>query len=201
MIRAMANSSAGGRHTLRVHAIEPRARANGPGTRFTIWVQGCSLGCPGCFNPTTHPDAQGDDTDIEELVGQIEAAAVHIEGITVSGGEPFEQPQGLLALLQAVRDRTNLSIVVFSGFSRREIERLDLGSELLATIDVLVDGRYVAARRLASGLRGSSNQSIHVLSDRYDRAQVEATPPAEVRIAPDGTVTMSGVDPLVLPDD
>lgn len=186
------------RSELRIHAIKPRSRANGPGVRFAIWVQGCSLGCPGCFNPTTHAGSGGVLMSTDELAARIADEAGQLEGITISGGEPFEQPQGLLALVAAVRDQTNLSILVFSGFSRAEIDSQPLGPDILAHLDVLIDGRYVAPKRLARGLKGSRNQSIVTLSSRYTEAQVAETPEAEVSIGTDGSVTISGVDPLKL---
>ena len=69
---------------------------------------------------------------------------------------------------------------------------------MLARLDVLVDGRYVAGQRLGAGLRGSANQRIHLLTDRYTLAEVEATPVAEIRIAPTGEVVLTGVNPLKL---
>lgn len=178
---------------LRVHAIERHSRANGPGVRTVIWVQGCSLGCPGCFNPATHP-AGGQGIEVEALAREVRAAAA--DGLTVSGGEPFEQPEALLALVTAL---AGTSIIVFSGFTRAEIERQELGPAILARIDVLVDGRYVEKRRLARGLRGSSNQVVHLLTGRHRMADIEATPIGEVVIGPDGEVRVSGVDPLDVP--
>ena len=189
--------------TLRVHATLRRSRANGPGTRFVVWVQGCTLACPGCFNPTTHAaDGPSALHEVDALADDVaaEAAAGAIDGVTVSGGEPFEQADGLLAFCRALRRRApGLSILVFSGFARAEIERTERGREVLAAIDVLVDGRYVERRRLASGLRGSANQQVHLLTSRHARAEVDATPVAEVVIGPDGEVQVTGVDPLDLP--
>ena len=176
--------------SLRVHAIEPRSRANGPGTRTVIWVQGCTLGCPGCFNPATWPAAGGQELEIAAIVDAVRAAGS--EGVTVSGGEPFEQPQALLALVTAL---AGTSIIVFSGFTRGEIERQPLGPAVLERIDVLVDGRYVDKRRVASGLRGSANQVVHLLTPRHRMADIESTPVGEVVIGPDGEVRVSGVDP------
>ena len=88
---------------LRIHAFEPFSRANGPGVRAAIWVQGCSLGCPGCFNPDTHPFAGGELLAVDDLFRRILALGDAIEGITVSGGEPLQQRRPLLALLQRVR--------------------------------------------------------------------------------------------------
>jgi anaerobic ribonucleoside-triphosphate reductase activating protein len=180
-----------------VHAVEKRSRANGPGTRYVVWVQGCTLGCPGCFNPATHP-AGGDEVEVAALAQDIRAQAV--DGVTISGGEPFEQPEALLALVSALA-ADGTSIIVFSGFTRGEIERLALGPDILARLDVLVDGRYVEKRRLARGLRGSANQVVHILSARHRMPEIEATPVGEVVIGPDGEVRMSGVNPLTVPPD
>jgi anaerobic ribonucleoside-triphosphate reductase activating protein len=179
---------------VRVHAIEERSRANGPGARFVVWLQGCTLGCAGCFNPGTHDAAGGKEVAIAHIVAQLDGVA-GIEGLTLSGGEPLQQPAASAALLAAARAR-GLSTLVFSGYTLDEIRALDGGAAVLAALDVLIDGRYVASERVASGLRGSANQRIHVLSDRYTRAQIEATPVAEVRIAPSGEVVMTGVNPL-----
>ena len=181
---------------LRVHAIEPRSRANGPGARFVVWLQGCTLGCPGCFNPTTHDADGGRDVSIDELARQL-AATPNIEGVSLSGGEPLQQAQGAAALLDTAR-ALGLSTLAFSGYTIDEIRALPYGSEVLARLDVLVDGRYVASERLATGLRGSANQRIHLLTSRYQLADVEATPVAEIRIGPAGDVVLTGVNPLKL---
>ncbi len=182
---------------LRLHAYLPHSRANGPGVRAAVWVQGCSLGCAGCFNPDTH-DATGpaEELTVDALVDRLVALGDGIEGLTVSGGEPFQQPAALLALARDLRTRTSLSLIVFSGHAIDEIRAMPLGPDTLGLIDVLIDGRYVSGERRARGLRGSHNQRIWCLTDRYREAEIEATPEAEVHIGADGTVTISGVAPL-----
>ncbi|MGE0545842.1 MAG: 4Fe-4S single cluster domain-containing protein [Kofleriaceae bacterium] len=180
---------------LRVHAIEPRSRANGPGVRFVVWVQGCTLGCPGCFNPTTHDNAGGHLIEVDELARQLDAAPG--EGLTISGGEPLQQIDGVIALLDVAR-QLGRSTLMFSGYTIDEIRELPRGGDVLARLDVLVDGRYVAGERLAVGLRGSENQRIRLLSERYTEADVEATPVAEIRISPTGDAVLTGVNPLKL---
>jgi len=179
---------------MRVHATEARSRANGPGARFVVWLQGCSLGCPGCFNPTTHDAGGGTERSIDELVAAIPD---NVEGITLSGGEPLQQPEAALALLRAAR-AAGLTTLVFSGYTIDEIRAQPLGGAILAELDVLIDGRYVSTARHAAGLRGSANQRIHCLTARYTIDDVEATPVAEVRISPDGTAVLTGVDPIKL---
>lgn len=184
---------------LRIHAILPRTRANGPGVRFGVWVQGCRRGCPGCFNPATHDPAGGYPVDVGDLVGRIVAAARAageaagtLEGVTVSGGEPLEQPEALRYFLETLRRESTLSVVLFSGFTRAEIEALPEGPGILAGLDLLVAGPFDAAQRLGRGLRGSPNQEVHFLTDRYTLRDLEDLPDAEIVIAPDGAVTRSG---------
>jgi len=182
---------------VRIHAFEPRSRANGPGARFVVWFQGCTLGCPGCFNPTTHDPDGGRRIALDDLVGELTRARPGIEGLSLSGGEPLQQPGAARALLDAARG-LGLSTLAFSGYTVDEIRGLPGGPDVLARLDVLIDGRYVARDRLATGLRGSANQRIQLLTARYTLADVEATPVAEIRIGPTGEVVLTGVDPLRL---
>jgi anaerobic ribonucleoside-triphosphate reductase activating protein len=182
----------------RIHAFEPKSRANGPGTRFVVWFQGCTLGCPGCFNPATHavsPEPGTPGTSIRELATAMAASGA--TGLSLSGGEPLQQPEAARALLDAAR-ALGMSTLAFSGYTLDEIRGLPGGPEVLARLDVLIDGRYVAGQRLATGLRGSENQRIHLFTDRHSLAEVEATPVAEIRIGPDGEVILTGVNPLKL---
>ncbi|MBA3457729.1 MAG: radical SAM protein [Deltaproteobacteria bacterium] len=183
---------------VRLHAVEPRSRANGPGTRFVVWMQGCTLGCAGCFNPTTHDVAGGGEVAVTELVEQLRSArASGVTGLSLSGGEPLQQAPAAAALLAEAR-ALGMSTLAFSGYTIEEIRELPSGPDVLARLDVLIDGRYVAGDRLASGLRGSANQRIQLLTSRYSLAEVEATPVAEIRIGPTGDVVLTGVNPLKL---
>jgi anaerobic ribonucleoside-triphosphate reductase activating protein len=179
---------------VRVYAIEPRSRANGPGARFVVWLQGCTLGCPGCFNPKTHDPRGGDELGIDAIAQQIPD---DVEGLTLSGGEPLQQAEAAAQLLDAARAR-GLSTLAFSGYAIDEIRALPGGLAVLDRLDVLIDGRYVSTQRLATGLRGSVNQRIQLLTSRYALADVEATPVAEIRIAKNGAVILTGVNPLKL---
>jgi anaerobic ribonucleoside-triphosphate reductase activating protein len=181
---------------VRVHATEPRSRANGPGARFVVWMQGCTLGCAGCFNPATHERGAGRELDVDTIAAEL-AATPGIEGLSLSGGEPLQQADAAVALLDAARG-LGLTTLAFSGYTLDEIASLPRGPEVLARLDVLIDGRYVSTARLASGLRGSANQRIHLLTERYRMADIEATPVAEIRIGPAGDVVLTGVDPLKL---
>lgn len=182
--------------TLNLHGFMDRSRANGPGVRGVVWFQGCTLACPGCFNPTTHSSRPHHVVAVTELVRDFAARAGEIEGITISGGEPLQQAPGLLKLLQGVRILTSLSVILFSGYTSSEIASTSLGLEILGHVDVLIDGRYVAGRKLSKGLRGSDNQTVRLLTSHYTLDEIARTPPLEICIGKASTLLMSGVRPL-----
>jgi anaerobic ribonucleoside-triphosphate reductase activating protein len=161
-------------------------------------MQGCTLGCPGCFNPTTHDSLGGREVSVDELAAEMARARdAGSEGLSLSGGEPLQQAEAAVALLDAAR-ALGMSTLAFSGYTIDEIRALPHGPDVLARLDVLIDGRYVSTERLAEGLRGSANQRIQVLTDRYARSDIEATPVAEIRISATGEAILTGVNPLKL---
>ncbi len=183
--------------SMRLHEIVPLTHANGPGARACIWVQGCSLACPGCFNPETHDFGTGLLRSVASIAEEI-CSLAGIEGVTISGGEPLQQPDALIGLLSLIREHGNLSVIIFSGFDKKELEKMPCLGELRQLVDAIVTGRYVEEKRLAEGLLGSSNQEILLFSERYSLNDFKPIPPAEVIINADGTITLSGVDPIKL---
>jgi anaerobic ribonucleoside-triphosphate reductase activating protein len=180
---------------LRLHAFLPRSHANGPGVRAVIWFQGCRLGCPGCFNPETHASDSRLTIPAIALAEDLAGQQSEIENITVSGGEPLEQPEGLLQLLTALRMATHLSTVLFSGYTLAETMKMAYGPRIFRLVDVLIAGPFVQARRIARGLRGSANQVVHLLTNRYTARDIANTPPGEVCIDPSGDIYLTGVAP------
>jgi anaerobic ribonucleoside-triphosphate reductase activating protein len=181
---------------LRIHQFLPCSRANGPGARAVIWTQGCSLACPGCYNPQTHPPTGGELLPVAILFQRLAALGDSIEGVTISGGEPLQQRRALFALLQRVRRETALSVLVFTGYTWDEVQRMPDADTLLACVDVLIAGRYDATQRLARELRGSANKTVHFLTQRYRMEDLQAVCPAEVLITPEGVIQLSGIDPI-----
>ena len=177
---------------LRIHAYEPASRANGPGRRAVVWTQGCSLGCLGCFNPATHDPAGGKTVDTAELAQRILTRDPPVDGVTLSGGEPFEQLHAIHDLLRRL-DNADLSRLVFTGYTLEELQRLPGTEEVLRHVDVLIAGRYQKHRHVATGLLGSSNQKIHLLTDRHAIAELECVPTTEAVVHRDGSVTYSGI--------
>jgi anaerobic ribonucleoside-triphosphate reductase activating protein len=172
---------------LRIHGFEPHSAANGPGTRAVVWVQGCTLGCVGCFNPQTHP-RQGTEVEVGELFDRIAGLGDRIDGVTVSGGEPLQQ---------RIRAETTLSAILFTGYAFTEVNRMREFAALRGCVDVLLAGRFEQDLRIGRGLRGSANKTVHLFTDRHTRADLEALPDAEVIIHPDGRVVLTGIDPVV----
>ncbi len=180
---------------LAVHAIEWSSVANGPGVRAVVWTQGCTLACRGCFNPRTHA-AIVPGRAVDALADELAQRAQ--DGVTLTGGEPFQQWEAVAALLSAVRARRpGLSVLVFTGYSLPELQRAHADvADVLQVIDVLVAGRYVDRRQQdAVPLLGSANQTVHLLSDRHTLADLADVPLAEVLVRPDGSVTVTGVAP------
>ena len=149
------------------------------------------MGCPGCFNPQTHSrDGASETLEVAEVMERVLAAGT--EGLTVSGGEPLQQAEAVVALLEAAR-QAELSTLLFTGLTWEEIQRLPQATGIMRCVDVLLAGRYVAERRVAHGLLGSDNQTVHLLSPRHTLEEIAATPEAEVVILPDGRVVFSGI--------
>ncbi len=192
----------------RLHAVLPRSRANGPGWRYVIWSQGCTLGCPGCFNPETHPRQQQNGSLVPvpvpatapEMAGVVADESRRaardgepLDGVTLTGGEPLQQPAAVAEFCQLLRASwPGLGIVVLTGFTRREIEHDPAKTRAVAHADMVIAGRYNQRLRLASGLRGSSNKEYWARSARYRSVEFSGVPEVEIVIAPDGTLTLTG---------
>jgi anaerobic ribonucleoside-triphosphate reductase activating protein len=183
---------------LNIHSLLPLSRVNGPGDRMVIWLQGCNRKCPGCFNPETHSHTPHFLMTVDEVFDHIQPALPSIEGITISGGEPLEQIDPLIDLLQRVRFASGLSVVVFSGYELEKISKMKRGKQLLPLIDVLIAGPYIERWQHSHSLKGSSNQQIHFLTGRYRMKDLALMPESEVQIDPCGRITVSGMGAIAL---
>ncbi len=179
---------------LRIHAYEPLSRANGPGRRAVVWTQGCSIRCPGCFNPATHDPRGGRTVDTADLVQEMITQNEAIDGVTISGGEPTEQPEALLDLLTRL-GTSRLSRTMFSGHTLEQIRAMTHGPALLTELDVLIAGPFIQAAPSPLPLLGSQNQKIHFLSDRHTPDEIARIPRMEVVIHKDGTRSVTGFGP------
>jgi anaerobic ribonucleoside-triphosphate reductase activating protein len=184
---------------VRVLRFLPATDAEGPGRRAALWVQGCSIRCPGCFNPHSWSPAGGRPFGWPELAEAVRAAAADhdIEGVTLLGGEPFDQAAPLASLAEAVR-AGGLSVMTFTGYVLEDLRaagREDF-DRLLGATDLLVDGPYLAQRpERRRPWIGSDNQRFWFLTDRYAHLADElgAIPNRlEIRISRSGEVAVNG---------
>ncbi len=196
-----------------VHGFVPVSRANGPGRRAVLWVQGCTLNCDSCFNWASHP-FEGEPTDGSDIIRRVLTLqhAGQIEGLTFSGGEPMQQASSLLELIERLRagSPTPLSFGMFTGYTLEELERgqyftfeecLDKIATwrlIRARLDFAVAGRYNRLAPVALPMRSSRNQRLHLFTTRYREGDF-AEPTVEVSIEEDGSATVTGLPLLGVP--
>jgi anaerobic ribonucleoside-triphosphate reductase activating protein len=176
----------GGQGLLQVAQTCVGTRALGPGLRSVAWVQGCPFHCQGCIAPDWIPFREARSVAPADLAAELLAHG-EVTGLTFSGGEPMAQAAGLAAVISAARRERPLTLICFTGYRLAELRSRPPWpgvADLLAQTDVLIDGRYVAARNTGRGLRGSDNQQIHFLTGQLtDHAAELADGPrrAEIR--------------------
>lgn len=140
----------------------------GPGKRIAIWAAGCSKRCQGCANPELWEGQAYPEIELHQLKAALDAlfekAEGQVDGITISGGEPFEQAEELFQLVSYLKEKTE-DILIFSGRKREELLQDMVSSCILNEIAVLVDGAYIESQNEGEVLRGSQNQTIHILDE------------------------------------
>lgn len=146
------------------------SEVNGPGRRSVIWVQGCGKSCVNCCNPSFLPADGGHPYTPGELVSHIADHTrrfADIEGITFSGGEPFDQAPALLKAAELFRSH-GLTLMAYTGYPVSELrQKSPPAAALLGTLDILVDGEYVESLACSRLWRSSFNQTVHFLTPRY----------------------------------
>lgn len=135
--------------------------ALGPGKRIGIWFQGCSLRCKGCLSPDTW-QVKDNNITVEQLLKQIAEWLPLADGITISGGEPFEQPEALSALVSGIKQRTGADILVYSGYHWDDIEACAF--QMAPYIDALISEPFKVDLPQTQMLKGSDNQQLHMLT-------------------------------------
>lgn len=181
---------------LRLHNLLSPTKALGPYSRAAVWLQGCHRRCEGCMTPDSRPLDGGFEVSVAELA-QALTAEEGIEGITVSGGEPFLQAQALARLLTQVR-AAGLGVIIYTGYTLEQLRAMEdeaVHQILNELTDILIDGEYVDALNDGAPLRGSSNQRVLHLTDRYESCRWMYEGDArhtELRIT-DGKLTLVGI--------
>lgn len=157
---------------LNLYMRQACTEALGPGKRYALWVQGCRRRCRGCLSPDSRSFGKGEWMDTGALAREILQVG-GIEGLTISGGEPFLQAKALCELLAFVKGRADYGIIVYTGCTYEELQAdPDISvQKLLSFTDILVDGEYVESLNDGKSLRGSSNQRALFLTGRYKEYQ------------------------------
>lgn len=151
------------KNTVRVAGIVNDSIVDGPGMRLAVFAQGCKHNCPGCHNPHTHPFDAGRIVSIDEIMQMVDKNPL-LDGVTLTGGEPFEQASPL-AVLAAMANNKGLNVVTYTGYTWEHIienlQKREGWHELLINTDILIDGPFVLSKKsLNLRYRGSSNQRV-----------------------------------------
>lgn len=149
--------------TVRISGIIEESIVDGPGIRFVVFTQGCSHNCKGCHNPQTHDYGGGTVETISSIIDKVKSNPL-LDGITLSGGEPFDQAEACAIIATEVR-KLGLNVIAYSGYLFEQLfdmAKTDTGiNDLLNNVDILIDGPFVQAKKnLLLHFRGSENQRI-----------------------------------------
>jgi anaerobic ribonucleoside-triphosphate reductase activating protein len=168
---------------------------NGPGSRAVIWVQGCMLECPGCFNPDSWDFEINQLISIDKLVEKI-LADTRNQGVTFSGGEPFWQAPALAQVARQLK-AAGLNVMSFSGFTLEQLQSdyAPAGTkDLLAQLDILIDGAYIESLAINTpdSPVSSSNQRVRIFNPALSDQINWASDQIEVHIFKDGSRLITG---------
>lgn len=145
---------------MKIAGFLSQSTVNGPGLRKVLFVQGCHHRCKGCHNKHTWDPNDGTEMTVDEIYNMITKTNSFIKKVTISGGEPFDQPQDLLELVKKLKD-AKYHIMVYTGFTYEELLDSEISRKILKYIDILVDGPFVEELKTTSiKYVGSSNQRI-----------------------------------------
>lgn len=169
----------------------------GPGRRLGIWFQGCSLRCEGCISVDTWATAKT-LIPIEQLMMKLSSYLPLIDGITISGGEPFDQFEALLAIVVQLRERTKVDILVYTGYGVEDIT--DQLQQIKPYIDVLISDPFQRQSSQTLRLRGSDNQRLHCFTSQavekfayYQQAVTTEDKVLDVMFDAEGVVWFAGI--------
>lgn len=151
--------------SVRIAGYYHNSLTEGPGRRSSVLFQFCPLKCKGCYVPQLHPKDAGSSISVKKLAALLLDSDYERDGITILGGEPFAQSEGLLALVKELREQNCPHIVCYSGYTLEAL-RVQAATQpavgtVLGEIDVLIDGAYVESLASGAGLwTGSGNQRV-----------------------------------------
>lgn len=184
---------------LKLYSLAYPVTALGPGRRVALWVAGCPLRCKACITPHLLSSDAGKSIAVSRLAQRLLQLPVPLDGVTLTGGEPFAQAEALAALLDLVKaERPQWNVLTFSGFTLTQWRRGDIAQrQLLQHIDILVDGPYLAGQPGRHPLTASANQQLHLLTPGAQalKAELDALPAnaANLGVNPQGADCLIGI--------
>ena len=159
-----------GEDYLYIHSISCPITVLGPGKRIVLWLEGCSLNCTGCMAASMKIRHQRNQMPVYKIIESFKQPTEGLDGITISGGEPFEQADPLCEMVKLIKSETHLDIMMYSGYTIKELnEYSESARQILSLIDILVDGRFEEGLSNKKMWRGSDNQKLHLLSERAQK--------------------------------
>jgi len=167
----------------------------GPGKRIGIWTQGCSRHCPGCVSQSLWSHDGGKEFEAERIAQDILNVQQHFDGITITGGEPFEQYKPLIVFCSIIKSYTDLTIFVFSGYDLEELQQRHPDRMFMTYLDYLLDGKYDRNVREDRNVRGSSNQHLYRFEHgvAVEQNDVFSGRQWSFAVSDDGEVFLSGI--------
>ncbi|PVZ68916.1 4Fe-4S single cluster domain-containing protein [Pelagibaculum spongiae] len=179
--------------------VESSSHIYGPGNRFVIWLQGCTLACKGCWNTAMWPHKENRLIERSFLLKQI-IKEKNIEGITFLGGEPLQQCENVRWLISKIKMH-NLSAMLYTGYEWSEIKANQNHLDVCNSTDILITGRFLQNERNTNLLwRGSDNQIVNFISNKYSSLKLKEVNQVEITIEEDGALKIYGYPDQLLLD-
>lgn len=158
---------------IRLAGLVPESIVDGPGYRFSVFVQGCPHHCPGCHNPNTHDFSGGYETDTDEIIVKLGGNPL-VRGVTLTGGEPMMQAEALCRIAEAAKKK-GMNVWCYTGYTLEALleQQNPAQMRLLSLIDVLVDGPYLSHERSLDLLYcGSKNQRLIDMNKTLESGEI-----------------------------
>jgi anaerobic ribonucleoside-triphosphate reductase activating protein len=165
---------------MRVAGVVTESVVDGPGVRFVVFAQGCPHACPECHNPDTWDREGGHEATVRDIIKQIRKAPASVKGVTLSGGEPFEQAAEMADLAARVH-AMGMDIVTYTGYLYERLVQKGQNepdiARLLNETDILIDGPFIKAEKdIGLRFRGSANQRLIDMKKTRQQGQVVLLP-------------------------
>ena len=152
----------------KTYSYEENEHLYGPGKRLLLFTQGCSLHCKGCVNKHLWQFGVGANITVEEVLGLCQG----VEGITLHGGEPLDQSEGVLEIVKALKS-VGKTVILFTGYQYKELSKSSQ-KRAWELSDLVISGRYVESKRnIYLQFRGSTNQRVYRHRGKYKDYRVK----------------------------